>query len=674
MNNIFNIKIFASLFAIAIAIIPLLSPGLSATSLAVEPETYKSAIAVGGAGIMLILWVLANNINKNLSITKTYFYIPVTLFILFNIISFAWIIDIEAGLLATTQYFAMAVGFFISLDLAYKQNNFARKILILMAISGLLAATLGLLQYYFPDNQSIQYFSRQAVRPSSSFGNKNMSSQFLVMVLPISIVMLWRARNLQYVLLFTITTTIMLWFLTHTYTRAGWVSFFVEILFLSIFIVVDRIKNKDNIIAKSANISKEFKRNKLIIILIGIMIYFAGINYTDKGFQLNNKIVDRAATIIDGNESSSGRFPAWANTLVMIKDNKFFGVGSGNWNANYPLYYDKIMPDVIFNERVRLRRLHNTYLEMFANVGIVGMSLLLWLAFLTIRASSKILLNYNNPNRYIVLGASLGLIGFSVSAVFSFPLRVFLPGLLVMVYIGLIAGIYIKDCNNKVKDKNKIKNLYWVLSVSFHRLLLIPLLFLAVLLVFANDKWINSGHNGQKAIEYMTAGKREQALKYVFKSVELNPYKPSSLSLLGDLIKNRNLDYAIKYSNESLKYNPYNSLVLLALSNYYYNYAISAYKSGNNKKGQELLNKHFKTLEKLLTVDAKNVRGYALLTRYFVQSKQIDKARESYKQTLKWQKYFKNRANFGPYDSMVNAIGNMMKPHLKTVTDVKNNK
>ncbi len=675
LNNIFNIKVFASLFAIAIAIMPLLSPGLSATSLAVEPETYKSAIAVGGSGIMLILWLLANNINKGLSIAKTSFYFPVILFILFNIISFFWIIDIEAGLLATTQYFSMAVGFFIALDLAYKQDNFARKILILLAISGFLVAILGLLQYYFPDNQSIQYFSRQAVRPSSSFGNKNMSSQFLIMVLPVSIVMLWRERNLQYVLLFTITTTVMLWFLTHTYTRAGWVSFFVEILFLLIFIVANTIKNKKHIQEDKQNISKEFRRNKLIIIAIGAIIYFTGINYTDKGFQLNNKITDRAVSIVDGNDN--GRFPAWANTITMIKDNPVFGVGSGNWNANYPLYYDSVMPDVIFNEKVRLRRLHNSYLEMVANVGIVGMLFLLWLVFLTIKASAKILLNYNNPNRYIVLALSLGLIGFSVSALFSFPLRVYLPGLLVMVYIGTIAGVYVKYYHNhniKSKDKNKVNSLYWTSSLLSHRLLAIPLIIIAFLLVFASDKWINSGHNGQKAIEYTSAGKRDQALKYAFKSVQLNPYKSSSLSLLGDLIKTRNLDYAIKYSNESLKYNPYNSLVLLALSHYYYSYAVTSYKNADNKKGNQLLNKHFETLDRLIKVDPKNVKGHALLTRYFVQSGQIDKAKESYKQTLKWQKYFKNRANFGPYDSIVNAVGNIIKKHLKSDIKIKNSK
>lgn len=74
---------------------------------------------------------------------------------------------------------------------------------------------------------------------------------------------------------------------------------------------------------------------------------------------------------------SNTRIPAWLNTLEMIKDHFLMGVGVGNWEQAYPLYYDEVAKDLIFNEKTRLQRLHNSYLEMFANVGLIGYGFLL---------------------------------------------------------------------------------------------------------------------------------------------------------------------------------------------------------------------------------------------------------------------------------------------------------
>ncbi len=54
---------------------------------------------------------------------------------------------------------------------------------------------IGLVQYYFPDNYLIQNVFAQVAKPSATFGNKNMASHFVVMVLPLSIVFLLSAKN-----------------------------------------------------------------------------------------------------------------------------------------------------------------------------------------------------------------------------------------------------------------------------------------------------------------------------------------------------------------------------------------------------------------------------------------------------------------------------------------------
>lgn len=651
---------FAYLFIIGVAVLALLSPGLSEESLAVEPETYKTAFAVGLVGVFLLFWLLTNPFNKATKIVKSNFYLPIIAFVLWNVVSFIWLIDIEAGLLATTQYLSMAIGFFLVLNLSYEDESYIKLLLKLLVIAGFLVSLLGLLQYYFPHSQDIQTFSRQAVRPAASFGNKNMSSQFLVLTLPISVVFLWRAHRLKNIIFYTTTSTVITWFLTHTYTRGGWVAVLTQAVFLAAFFVLDKIKKQGGNPVPADTKDKKFATRtiKNIIIVIGIIVYLIGINYNDEREFGNNKIADRAQSIITGDDS--GRLPAWANTLNLIKYNWLIGVGSGNWEASYPPYYDSIIPDVIYNERVRLRRLHNSYLEIFSNTGTIGFAFLLWLLFLTVKAVSHILLNASHPQRYLVLSMALSLIGFSVSAMISFPLRVYLPGLIVLVYIGAIASIYAKTKRPNIKDKAN----YWYLSATTTKILIPILVLLAIVLAYLSYQWVQSKHYYQKSIEYRRAGYGQKSLELAIKSVDYNPYTARSLSILGEGLKNKNPRLAIDKLESSVKYNPNNSLVIIALSLVYHQLAINSLRQGLNDQANKALSRHHDTLKYLLKVDFRNVKGYLLLARYYLQTGQLDKAQQSYADALKWRDYFEGRSNFGPYDGMVNAIGQLLKASL----------
>jgi len=69
---------------------------------------------------------------------------------------------------------------------------------------------------------------------------------------------------------------------------------------------------------------------------------------------------------------SNPRIPVWINTLEMIKDHPFLGVGVSQWQVNYPLYFDRRSKDVLFNEKTQLKRVHNDYLEQYSNLGLIG--------------------------------------------------------------------------------------------------------------------------------------------------------------------------------------------------------------------------------------------------------------------------------------------------------------
>ena len=61
-------------------------------------------------------------------------------------------------------------------------------------------------------------------------------------------------------------------------------------------------------------------------------------NFTNTSSGSESKIVQKFSQITV--QGGSGRFPAWLNTIEMIKDHPIQGVGIGQWPESYPKYYD----------------------------------------------------------------------------------------------------------------------------------------------------------------------------------------------------------------------------------------------------------------------------------------------------------------------------------------------
>jgi O-antigen ligase len=177
-------------------------------------------------------------------------------------------------------------------------------------------------------------------------------------------------------------------------------------------------------------------------------------NFTHQGWNSNDsaKFDKLAAISIEG---GSSRIPLWINTVEMIKDYSLAGVGVNQWSEYYPLYYDKVAKDVAFNEKKRLQRVHNEYIETLASVGLIGYGFLLWALFYIFRYVLASLPNVNNKNRSIILALTLGMVGFAIVAFFSFPIKSYLPAFLLMFFVVIIelTSNSFKGSSLRINDK-----------------------------------------------------------------------------------------------------------------------------------------------------------------------------------------------------------------------------
>ena len=603
--------------------------GLISTS----PELLKTAWGVSFVSIGLTWWVFHQVRSQECEIVKSDLYLPIFGFLIWCFISLLWVEDGYLAALMLAQFSSFAVLFVVIVN-TFKRFDLTVRILKVLVFSMTLISTIGLLQYYFPDNEFIQHLFFQTAKPGATFANKNMASHFIVMTLPLSLVLLLASKVRLKIALYSLSTFVGAWFLLYTFARQAYVAVAVELAILGIFIVLDRYKNNQQSILSSLA-----KKPLKTISLIGIVASLALVsNLTDKGWHFSSGTKADAIKSINM-EGSSGRFPAWVNTLEMIKDNPVAGVGIGQWSQSYPLYYDRVLKDQIFNEKLKLKRLHNEFLETFANVGLIGYLFLIWLLFLIGKKVFGVLFDINNPYRMPILGVSLGLVGFSVVAFFSFPIRVYLPAFLVFVYFSII---FLSTQDNSI-ERNSIR--YKLTKRSY-----VGLIFAISLTIFSLNysyRWAKSEHYFN--MSYFLAQNKElytPALVAGLKALEYNNWSILYYANVGDiLMKMEQYQKAKPYFKKVVDVSPYNSAALLRLAEIY----------SKNVNPEDQIRQR-KVLEFILSFDPKNVTALSYLVKNLASNERGGDASIVFRRLKNAFEYFKGRSQFGPYHQNVGFV------------------
>jgi len=596
---------------------PFLAPlDLSKTPLLIAPSEMKITLGIFTVTSGLFIWLLICFKNKTIYFNKSQIYWPIFGFISWSFVSLLWVEDGYLAVVMLAQFSVFTLIFILTINVfdSCKKIDFFIKSIV---ISLTLVSIIGLLQYYFYNVDFVRHFFTQIVAPAATFGNKNFASHFVVMVLPLSLILLLISKNNRQIILYSISTAISSWFLIYTVARQAYVAISIEILLLLLFFALDKWKNEDKALLASIN----GKKNKSIAIVFILLFLTIAANFTNQGFSSSNSKIAKIQSI--SVDRHNPRLPAWRNTIEMIKENPIIGVGVGQWQAEYPLYYDRVMKDIIFNENTRLKRLHNDYLEIFANFGIVGYVFLLWLLWLMIRKIWFILTNYKNEYRFYILGLTLGVTGFLVVAMFSFPIRVFFPAFLLFVFIGIISSI-----NSKSSTYRFNKKIYFLLIA-----------ILGLISIFFTEKsldWVYARHLNVASASLQLYDEDKIAVKKGLESLSLNSLAPEYFYTTGRALhRSGEIDNAILFYKKSIDISPFNTLMLLDLS--------AAYKD----KDDLLMER--KVLNFILKFDLKNVQASARLVINLTSSKEFQKATIAYKNMKSNFEYFKDRSNFGPY-------------------------
>jgi O-antigen ligase/Tfp pilus assembly protein PilF len=364
--------------------------------------------------------------------------------------------------------------------------------------------------------------------------------------------------------------------LIFTFTRGSYLGFGVAVIFMFFLFLLSRGKS----------FIKEHK-NIFIIVLIAIIIItclFTIPTPLNKPGTTISKLKERVSITKLGTEFSFGRRIAiWKFTGMMIKDRPLLGSGIGTFEYNTLRYQAK------FFEQGDNRSLyphgfadkaHNEYLQLGAELGIVGLALFLWFMIAYFYWGIKCL--KKEKNKYlqgIIIGLMGSVMAVLVDGLFGFPLH--LPATIVLLWLSIgltMTTIFTKANNIKMREENNFKqeeynkkegenrekqsdnkidnhriaqsNIY-----RFKPILYIIIILLAIFLSFTVFRPFRARIFWHYGIQEIESNNLDKAIKIYEEALKWDPYLGQLYYDIGKILEQKEFyNLSLKYFAKASKY------------------------------------------------------------------------------------------------------------------------
>ncbi|MEJ2143383.1 MAG: O-antigen ligase family protein [Gammaproteobacteria bacterium] len=414
----------------------------------------------------------------------------VLLFLTWATLSIIWTVDYGNFAYEIINLWGYVGLFFITTFIADYKNI---KFLYIFAIAGATyACVIALLQNY---GLNPSYIIKATSIMHSTFGFKNHFALYLDLIVPLilSFLIVTKIASLRWII--TMLSGVIMGTLLELHTRGSWLTLLTWI-FLSSVVIFYSCK-------KSSELLELIKQRKLELMSVFLI---AGLIFTSNGLidEKWQRPIEKGEVL---DTSSKDRLIMYYNSLGMIKDKPFTGVGFGAFWKGFREYMNH--PIIIKRSAGAnyVYRLHNDPLQYFTEIGIPGGTLYLVIFFSIIYMGSKLYRIQTNPyQKILILGLLMSVIASFGHSLIDFPLHKPSSAIQFWVGLGLISGLYIKHFN-KPKPINK---LYLVLAVF------ITLSFSITATVFHIKNTMGNYYH-RKAV---LSGNCDDARRYIDKSIK----------------------------------------------------------------------------------------------------------------------------------------------------------
>ena len=375
--------------------------------------SFSSAAVDTFIGFMVFAFVLRKILNKDFSIIKTPLNFSFALIIAVSFLSFLNSVDIRASLQGIVKL--LKYGFLIIIMAGeIKDRKHFKRILGAIFLGLFLASLDGLYQLVF----GVDFFRHKPydliiglARLKAAFPHTNIFAGYLALVLPVCIPLslyYFKAWQRFILLIISLLGAFCLFF---NFCRSADLGVWFVLLLMGII-----------------------RKDKIVVFLTVLVLIIAP-------FLLPGSIKDWAKTTTSMGELllNKSRFVLYETSFNMIKHHPVIGVGVNTYVLNYEQYK---LHDVSADSANHRWYAHNSFLQMTAEIGILGLIVFIWLLYLLF---SKWFSFYRKSKDNFLclcgLGIVMGLIAFLVNGLTETNLYYPKIATIFWFQIGLLLGL-----------------------------------------------------------------------------------------------------------------------------------------------------------------------------------------------------------------------------------------
>ena len=393
--------------------------------------------------ISLMFWCFRMVNQERFNFIRSPIDFPILCFIVICIFSLFWSNSPMISIKELPLFLSGPLLYFIITN-NIKDDQQINHILTITFTVGSLFGVYGILQYQGID---FSFWTGNIGRQNvfGLFGNVNYFAEYLIIPLTIAVPLFFAIQNRTKKLLLLIGILAMGGSLILTFTRGSYLGLGISLIFMFFLFIFSRGKTfiKDN------------KKLFVIIFLAVILIIslFVIPNPLNKSGTVISKIKSRiSVTQLTQDSSYKRRIAIWKFSILMIKDHPLLGSGIGTYKYNTLKYQAE------FFEQGENRSLyphgfadkaHNEYLQLWAEMGIIGLGIFIWLMVCYFNYGIKILNKIKNHYKQAILIGLMGsIVAVLVDGIFGFPLHLAATIVLFWIAIGFTVAIGTGNKNN----------------------------------------------------------------------------------------------------------------------------------------------------------------------------------------------------------------------------------
>ena len=483
----------------------------------------KTALAQLLICMAFLIWLVRMNLRREYTLIKSPLSLPLFVFLGIEVLSVMWAENIHVSLSFVLQDVAFGVLVVIVIHTVRTEKLF-RKIILAVVFTAFTVALLGLLQYFKLDVLSL--FPGGEGMIFSTIGHYNFLAAYLVTVVPSSLVMALMSKTPKRRVLFGFVFSVLLFTVLLTKSRGAWLGLLAALSVLLFGFLSQRDRRR--MVRRKKVLQSLMVGATMSLLLLAIGIHIASqICVRRDGYTLKDWMVHFVAsttqravsTFYIGTGSAMYRRMIWIPTLHMIKENPLKGVGKNNFQIQYPKYTPEKYKKRLGILTHRGTKVHNEYLQIWAELGFIGLLAFLGVLFVVLHTGIRILKRYREKerNRYLLqLGILTGMIAVTVHSMVSNPLRIPTSSMHFWLFAGLTGVMYRLDD----RGSTVIGNFYRDTGIKdiLHRITTGLLVILMVLIHFLILRAVLADYYVKKGDLYRNREHNDEAIGYYQKA------------------------------------------------------------------------------------------------------------------------------------------------------------